>query len=152
MSLKQVYDPIRKQWVTGTPEEIVRQKWLEVMINHLGFPKELIVVERGLKLLPHLKGDLSAYPDRRVDLLAYAKGENKELFPLLLIECKCIPLNEKALKQVTGYHHLIQSKFIALANENEILVGYQTKRGFEMLSFLPDYTQLLKAMVSSYHA
>ncbi|MCH9634431.1 MAG: hypothetical protein S4CHLAM7_11820 [Chlamydiae bacterium] len=152
MALKQVFDPIRKIWVSATPEEIVRQKWIEVMVRHLGFPKELLVVERGVKLLPHLKGASLGCPDRRVDLLAYAKGEEGNLFPLLLIECKCTPLNAKALAQVFGYHHYIQSKFLGLANEDEILIGYQTKEGMQTLKFLPDYSQLLKAMVSPNHS
>lgn len=144
--MKQIFDPIRKKWVISTPEEVIRQKWIEVMINHLGFPKELLVIEKGLKNLAHLKGDLSTFPDRRVDILSYMKSSTEELSPLLLIECKCISLNEKALKQVMGYHHLIRSHYIALANEDEILLGVQKKNQLEIFPFLPDYNQLIKAL------
>lgn len=155
--MNQVYDPIRREWVKATPEEVIRQKWLEVMISHLGFPKELIVVEKGLINLPHLNEDCSAYPERRIDILAYARSEQSAIFPLLLIECKAIKLNEKALKQVVGYHHIVASPFIALANEDEILLGMPRKGQMELFPFLPDYKQLtkavrLKSMVSSDHS
>lgn len=148
MALKRVFDPVRKEWVHATPEEIIRQKWIEVMIHHLGFPKELLVVERGLKLLPHLKGDVSKAPERRIDLLAYTKWKDDQLLPLLLIECKCIPLTEKALSQVMGYHHLVQSRYVAIANEDEILIAFQSDRGLQTLHFLPSYNQLVQALNS----
>jgi hypothetical protein len=154
--MSQVYDPIRRRWIIATPEEVIRQKWLEVMIGHLGFPQEFILVEKSLKNLPHLHEDRSAYPERRVDILAYARSEKSEIFPLLLIECKAIKLNEKALKQVVGYHHIVGSPFIALANEDEILLGMQRRGELEIFPFLPDYNQLkkavtLKSVVSSDH-
>lgn len=145
MSQEQVYDNLRSQWVVATPEEIVRQKWLEVMVEHLSFPKELIVVEKKLSLLPHLSSN-SELPERRVDILAYTKVEG-QLKPLLLIECKCIPLSEKALLQVKGYNDYVQASYVATANENEIQIGYiNGENEFEKLDFLPAYPLLLKAL------
>ena len=145
MREEKVYDPVRSTWVLATPEEVVRQKWLEVMTNHLSFPKELIVVEKKLSLLPHLEVGLSL-PERRVDILAYTQEEGA-LKPLILIECKCISLTEKALFQVKGYNDFIQASYVAIANENEISMGYTNQEGeFEMLDFLPAYSLLLKAL------
>lgn len=150
---KQVYDPIREIWTLATPEEIIRQKWIEVMIEHLGFPKAQLVVEKKMNQLPHLNKD--SLPNRRIDVLAYYKDLQSEMKPLLLMECKAIPLNHQALLQVMGYQSLVGSPFIALANEEEIRVGYRSNGLLEEISFLPDYRQLkqlaLKAVVSSHH-
>ena len=143
--MKQIYDPLRKEWFNSSPEERVRQKWLEVMVGHLSFPKELIVVEKSLKALEHVPKNI-ALPDRRVDILAYTKKEGV-LVPLLLIECKCIPLTEKALFQVQGYNEFIGAKYIAIANETEIQVGFEDKEGaFSKIDFLPACPLLIKAL------
>ena len=143
--MKQVYDQMREKWVVSTPEEVVRQKWIEVMLGHLSFPKELIITEKRLSLLPHLSGQVNL-PERRIDLLAYTK-KNDELKPLLLMECKCVPLNTKTLLQVSGYNEYVGAPYVAICNETEILVGFEKNEGeLETLDFLPAYSLLLKAL------
>lgn len=144
--MEQIYDTIREQWVVSTPEEIVRQKWIEVMLNHLSFPKELIIAEKRLSLLPHLDPSLRL-PERRVDLLAYFK-KDETLNPLLLLECKCTPLNLKTLLQVSGYNEFVKAPYVAICNETEILVGYEKVPGeLETIDFLPAYPLLIKALI-----
>ncbi len=146
MTQEQIYDCMRSRWVVATPEEIVRQKWLEVMLEHLSFPKELIVVEKRLNKLDHIAFGQTDLPERRIDILSYTKKEGK-LVPLILMECKCIPLTQKALLQVRGYNDYVGAPYIAIANENEIKVGYQLPGNeFETLDFLPAYPLLLKAI------
>jgi len=143
--MNQVFDPLRKDWVEASPEEKVRQKWLAVMTMHLSFPKELIVVEKSLRSLPHISLD-AAMPDRRIDILAFTK-ENEGLKPLLLIECKCIPLTEKALYQVKGYNDFVGASYVAIANEEHIRVGFMDQElEFSMIDFLPAYSLLIKAV------
>lgn len=143
--MKQLYDSLRKAWVSNTPEEKVRQKWLEVMLHHLSFPKELIVIEKGLKSLEHMPKNIPL-PDRRIDILAYTKKKGA-LCPLLLIECKCIPLTEKALLQVRGYNEFVGAKYIAIVNESNIQIGFENQEGgFSTIDFLPAYPLLIKAL------
>ncbi len=142
-----IYDPLRKSWVKDLPEEQIRQKWLDVMVNHLGFPKELIVVEKAIHLLPHLSNQECPTHLRRVDILVYTKlDEKSHLHPLLLIECKGIALTEKALLQVKGYNHFIQASFFAIANEKEIQLAFDDQQEVQILDFLPAYTLLQKAI------
>ena len=44
-----IFDGIRKQYVVLTPEEWVRQNFLEYLIQEKKFPASLIAVEAGLK-------------------------------------------------------------------------------------------------------
>ncbi len=153
---RQVYDPVRKKWTVATPEEVIRQKWIEVMIEHLGFPIAQLVVEKKINQLPHLKSLSRSLPNRRIDLLAYYLEEGGEMKPLLLIECKAIALNISALRQMMGYQSLISCPFMAIANEEEIRVGYWYKEKLSEIPFLPDYRQLKqlaesKSMISADH-
>lgn len=143
--MEQIYDSIRQQWVVATPEEVVRQKWIEVMLEHLSFPKELIIVEKRLSLLPHIQTSYKL-PERRIDILAYHKV-NDTLKPLILIECKCTPLNQQNLLQVSGYNEFVGAPYVAICNEMEILIGFEEGEGeLGTLDFLPAYPLLLKAM------
>lgn len=135
----EIYDPIRDKWVEATPEEKVRQKWIEVMIRHLKFPKNLIAVEKKI---------LVSSSVRRLDLLVHYLNKSEELCPLLLIECKASPLDNKALLQLSGYQMTTKAPYFALANEDAIKVGYLAEGGYKELSFLPDYEQLTSAIFS----
>jgi Type I restriction enzyme R protein N terminus (HSDR_N) len=127
-SSSRCFDEIRRTWVAATPEEHVRQRILKKMIYALGFPKELIVVEKELKELPHLSAhDL---PQRRIDILCYGKEIHPEhpLYPLLLIECKKDVLDEKAAQQLIGYNAHVRAYFIALAGPEEEKFGFLDKK------------------------
>lgn len=134
------YDSFRCRYVAATPEEMVRQKLLSMMINDLGFPKDLIAVEKELALLPHLKGN-KGLPKRRSDVLCFAKGIHKEhaLFPLLLIECKEGDLSQDASEQALGYNHYVQAPYVALAGKAGAFLIHP-----ERISFLPKYSELVE--------
>lgn len=143
-----IYCSIRKMWVAALPEEIIRQRLITHMIQNLSFPSSSLAVEKGLKQMPHLTllpGDI---PDRRADLVCFAKGIHPDhsLYPLLLIECKAVPLNSKVMHQVMGYNHFLKAHFIAAANENEIRLGWldKTFQTYQFIPYLPSYTDLLK--------
>ena len=53
-----VFDEIRGKHVPATPEELIRQSLLYIMIYRLHFPKELISIEKQLSELPHLAGQI----------------------------------------------------------------------------------------------
>ncbi len=140
-----LYDSVRRQWVKRTPEEMVRQTLLQVMVQKLGFPPALIAVERELKLLPHLLKDPRVLPERRADIICFAKGIHTRfpLFPLLLVECKEDLIDQAAIEQVIGYNVFVEAPFIALADAIGVallLPGGTLQRG------LPSYEMLLKAV------
>lgn len=142
--MKQIYDEIRQDWVKATPEELVRQQWVQRMVHQLGYPKELIVVEKTIGELPHLAG--FAVPDRRLDILCYGNHPSDSLFPLLLIECKAILLREDAVNQVIGYNHHVKAHFVAAAGPDRLQLGYfdVLTNKYIFCSFLPSYKELLQ--------
>lgn len=135
-----LFDPYRSSFVQASPEEIVRQKLLHVMTSQLGFPRQLISVEKKLSELPHLQGNTNI-PHRRADVLCFAKDIHPKypLFPLLLIECKEGHAGDEASAQVLGYNHFVQALYVAIAGENGVFLIHPKK-----FSFLPRYEELLE--------
>lgn len=132
-----LFDPLRQMWVVATPEEIVRQKLLHVMIHQLGYPKQLLAVEKQLSEIPHLKGK-EGLPSRRADILCFGKN-GEGFFPLLLIECKEKTPQISAKKQAMGYNHFVDAAYVALAGPDSAELIYP-----QTLPFLPTYQQLLE--------
>lgn len=126
----------RKVWVAATPEEIVRQGWL-TQLELQGFPRALIAVEKELSQLTHL--NCKKVPTRRADILCFAPVT---LQPLVLIECKAVPLTQKAVTQALAYNHFVQARFVAIVNQTEIKFGYPTSEGYKFVSFLPLFNEL----------
>jgi hypothetical protein len=134
---KKVYDPIRKKWVIATPEELARQKILYLLTHELGYPPHAIAIEKKLSELPHLQQ--IEVPTRRIDILCYETGI---LRPLLLIECKGMPLQQKMLAQLMGYNAFIKAPLICLANDGEFLLGWEDPKRAMPLDRLPNYKKL----------
>lgn len=138
-----IYCPIRENWVSDLPEERVRQRLLSLMMRELGYPKGVLVVEKALSQLPHLQNKPGPYPDRRADILCFAKGK-EGLVPALLIECKAVPLTDKVINQVLGYNFHVQARYVAVANEGEVRTGWfdHAKKAYAFVPRLPSYHEL----------
>lgn len=143
----QLFDPIRKNWVKETPEELVRQKLLQIMVRDLHFPPNMLAIEKELSLLPHLQL-VSDVPKRRLDILAFAKN-GEEFAPLLLIECKAVKLTPQFAQQVVGYNRFVGAPFVCLANAKEVITGsFDEEAGhFTFKPGLKSYSRLLKSLL-----
>jgi hypothetical protein len=132
--------------VKATPEEQVRQRWIRRMMGELGYPRELLVIEKGIRELPHLAS--LDVPQRRLDILCYGKEIHPvhALFPLLLIECKEGPLTKSALNQVIGYNYHVKAHFVAAVNRDEVQLGFfDGARNHPVSgSFLPSFKELMQ--------
>jgi hypothetical protein len=137
--MREVFDPVRQLWVAATPEEVVRQTWIQRMVTVLGFPKELMAVEKELKVLPHLIEEKNVVPSRRIDVLSFMKT-NENMMPLILIECKKGELTQKALDQVASYNYYVKAPYIAIVNQFHIRLRIKERE----ISTLPSYLELLE--------
>ncbi|HRF18083.1 MAG TPA: type I restriction enzyme HsdR N-terminal domain-containing protein, partial [Chitinophagaceae bacterium] len=59
---EEIFDSQRKKWIALTPEEWVRQNFVQFMVSVKKYPASLIAVEKELKL-----GELK----KRFDILVY---------------------------------------------------------------------------------
>lgn len=142
-----IYCLIRNLWVAALPEEIIRQKILSYMVHDLSYPSSTIVLEMPLKQMPHLcNTNLTRIPNRRADIVCFAKNIHPQfaLYPLLLIECKAVPINTKVMNQVIGYNHHLRACYIAVANQSEMRIGWKDPltNEYTFTSYLPSYPEL----------
>lgn len=146
-SERTLFCPIRKNHVLALPEECVRVQLLNDLISKLGFPESGIAIERQLSKMPHLNLSFTQTPNRRLDILCFAKGiyKDHDLYPLLLIECKAVKLTEKMVNQVVGYNRFLRACFICLINEEEIRTGWYDihQKQYRFIPFLPSYAELM---------
>lgn len=142
MTQETIYDPIRKQYVVATPEEVVRQRIIHAMIQ-MGYPIPLIAVEKKLSEICQLSS--LKPPARRMDVVCFSRKDHK---PLLMIECKATKITQKALLQVMGYNRFVNAPFIALCSAQETLMAYwDTQKGdYIFLDHFLSYDQLLSAL------
>lgn len=100
-----IHDPIRNKYLVQTPEEVVRQLFLQFLLVEKGFPKNRIRTEKMLKV-----NELT----KRCDILVF----DWDMSPFLLVECKSpnVPLTEATLRQVASYNLPLRVKYLALTN------------------------------------
>ncbi len=137
--LNKIFDGFRNTWVERTPEEVVRQAFLHKITQELGYPKELVVVEKELSELPHLK--TRNVPIRRVDILCYGRSPEGTLFPLLLVECKK-EMTKGDEQQLLGYNAFVQAPFFALVAQKNIF--FASAKTNKLFSSFPSYQELVK--------
>jgi len=100
-----VYDVLRKKYLVLTPEEWVRQHFLNYLLVHVQYPKSLIKVESGLKFNRLQK---------RSDIVVFDRNGN----PWMVVECKAPneSINESTLRQASVYNATLRAKYVVLTN------------------------------------
>lgn len=100
-----IFDDIRKQWIKLTPEEWVRQNFLQYLVHIKQYPAASLAVEKMIQL-----GELK----KRFDVVVYDKNFN----PWMLIECKEMNtgLNREVLDQVLRYNIALQVPYLIITN------------------------------------
>ena len=100
-----IFDVVRKKYVVLTPEEWVRQHFINYVIQDLQYPKALLRIEGGL-LVNQLQ--------KRSDILVF----NREGQAWMIIECKSpeLKLSPSTLQQVSAYNSSIRAKYITVTN------------------------------------
>jgi hypothetical protein len=146
----QIFCSLRQIWVAASPEEVIRQSLIHQMINQGGYPFSGFAIEKTLQQMPHLYGSSLKTPKRRADLIFFAKNihSTHSLYPLLLIECKSIPLTKKEIRQAIGYNFYVKAYFIAVANSHHLFfgLGHQIAESFLPIPSIPSYLELLNSL------
>jgi hypothetical protein len=129
-----ILDPIRKKFVRLTPEEWVRQNFVQYLIQEGKYPAGLLGIE---VMSPYNK------LKKRVDILVHKRNGE----PVMIVECKSpdIKIDDKVFDQIVSYNMGYKVPYIIVTNG---MVHYACKINFEMNSFdyllvIPLYEDLL---------
>ncbi len=122
-----IFDECRKQWVLLTPEEWVRQNFLQYLIQEKLYPASLIAVEREIML-----GDIK----KRFDIVVFKNAK-----PWMIVECKemQVKLNEAVIKQILNYNITLQAEYLVITNGTSTFALHVQQGKFEWLQKLPDF-------------
>jgi hypothetical protein len=126
--INEIFDIIRKKWLTLSPEEWVRQNILQYLLLTKNYPASLIAVEKEIKL-----GELK----KRCDIVVYNRHAN----PWIIIECKemNVSLSEKTMEQILRYHITLPAKYLVITN-GKYSFGFIKKDGqFTEIDVFPDF-------------
>lgn len=100
-----IFDPVRRKFVALTPEEWVRQHFVNYLIRYKGYPQELLANEVSLKLNGTSK---------RCDTVLY----DRFLTPLMIVEYKSpsVGITNAVFDQITRYNMAMHVRYLAVSN------------------------------------
>ena len=130
-----IFDLIRKKHLLLTPEEWVRQNFLNYLINEKHYPQSLMENEALIKL-----NNMS----RRCDTVVY----NNRLEPLAVVEYKRpdVKIDQTVFDQIVRYNIVLRVDFLIVSNGLSHFcckMNYENQT-YDFLEAIPDYEELRK--------
>lgn len=130
--LSKVFDPYRRKYVRLTPEEYVRQTFLNYLTNYMHFPLGLTAVEH-MVVINNLR--------QRADIVVY----DTQMKPLLIVECKAptVKITQRTFDQALRYNTRLGVRYIVLTNGlQHYCAEVVSNTEVYMLSQMPDYNTI----------
>ena len=129
----EIFDFLRKRYVTLTPEEWVRQHFTHWLVEQKGYPKGLLGNEITLRC-----GDKRL----RCDSILY----NKEAQPQMIIEYKAptVAVTQRVFNQISVYNLLLHVDYLVVSNGLQhycCRMDYE-RQTYTFLQDIPDYSQM----------
>lgn len=102
---KLIFDTVRRKYVALTPEEWVRQHFVNYLITAKGYPAELLANEVSIKL---------NQTNKRCDTVVY----DRYLTPLMVVEYKSpmVEITESVFDQIVRYNMALTVPYLMLSN------------------------------------
>jgi hypothetical protein len=128
-----IFDAIRKKYIVLTPEEWVRQNFIQYLVQDKGFPSALITVEQQFSFNKMKK---------RCDILVY----NRLGDPVLLAECKApsVPISRKAFDQIGLYNltHHVPWLIVTNGMKHYCCRYIEHEDNYRFADFIPDWSEV----------
>lgn len=123
-----IFDIVRRLWVNLTPEEWVRQNFLQYLIQVKQYPAALISVEKEIYL-----GELK----KRCDIVIY----NTNGGPYIIVECKAmdVALSSKTVEQILRYNISLPVQYLIITNGSHCFAFERAENNFNTLRKIPGW-------------
>lgn len=127
---REIFDRLRRCYVTLTPEEWVRQHFVNMLIEYKGYPATLTANEVSITLNGMM---------RRCDTVVY----DKNLRPIAIVEYKAptVKIDEKVFAQIARYNLVLKVNFLIVSNGLQHFcckMDYE-KNSYSFLREIPTY-------------
>lgn len=131
-----IFDSIRKKFVVLTPEEWVRQNFIEYLKKEKNYPHPLMAVEKQIKI---------NQLQRRFDLLVYSRNGQ----PYLIAEFKApnIKITQETFDQVVRYNMALRVEKVVVSNGMQHFaceIDY-IKNAYTFLKEIPEFCDRCRA-------
>jgi predicted type IV restriction endonuclease len=128
-----LFDPIRRRYVALTPEEWVRQHFVNYLCSYKGYPLSLMANEVQIQLHNTRK---------RCDTVVY----RRDLSPLMIVEYKApeVEITQAVFDQIMRYNMVLKVDYLVVSNGLQhycCRMDYD-KQSYTFLPDIPDYTDL----------
>ena len=131
---QQIFDPIRKCYVTLNPEEWVRQHFVHYLTDQKGYPSSLMGNEVSI-MLNGMK--------RRCDTVVY----DRQLQPRMIVEYKApgVKITREVFAQISRYNLTLRVDYLIISNglQHYCCKMDYNRNGVEFLTDIPDYENML---------
>jgi len=133
MAESSIFDPLRKKDVARTPEEEVRQWFINVLSTTVGVPMHMMNSEVGFTYG-------RAGKQYRADILIYGRDGA----PAAVVECKRpdVELSENVLEQALRYDMVLSVKWIFITNGKKTFAARRDGARFSFTQKLPTYEDI----------
>ena len=130
---KEIFDGIRKKFITLTSEEWVRQHVVAYLVTGKNVPSSLIGIEVSMKINSLQK---------RGDIVVY----NKSGKPCMIIECKApeIRITQDVFEQVARYNMTLNVSYLVVTNGLEhyaCFIDHENSE-YQFLKDIPDFNEM----------
>ncbi len=132
-----IFDSLRKKFVRLTPEEWVRQNFVQFLVTEKKYSVSLIVVEALVKVNNN---------PQRADLVVFDRIGN----PVLAAEFKApeVKISQQTFDQIVRYNMQLKVKFFIVSNGLEHFccsINY-AENSYAFLQEIPDFAEVLLLM------
>ncbi len=131
----QIFDPLRKCHVALTPEEWVRQHFVNFLIESRGFPaalmaNEVTITVNGMK--------------RRCDTVVY----DRQLQPRVIVEYKAptVKITKEVFAQISRYNLTLKVDYLIVSNglQHYCCRMDYPNNSYSFLQEIPEYTKIVQ--------
>lgn len=132
----QIFDPLRKCHVALTPEEWVRQHFVNFLIESRGFPaalmaNEVTITVNGMK--------------RRCDTVVY----DRQLQPRVIVEYKAptVKITKEVFAQISRYNLTLKVDYLIVSNglQHYCCRMDYPNNSYSFMQEIPEYTKIVQA-------
>ena len=131
---RQIFDTLRRCYVALTPEEWVRQHFVNFLIGYKGYPAALM----GNEIAITLNG-----MNRRCDTVVY----DKALKPRMIIEYKAptVKITKEVFAQISRYNLILKVDYLIVSNgmKHYCCKMDYAANSYTFLQEIPDYETIL---------
>ena len=129
-----IFDSFRKKFVRLTPEEWVRQNFVQFMVAAKNYPGSLIAVEAGVKVNDN---------PQRADLVVFNRSGN----PLIVAEFKApeVKISQQTFDQIVRYNMQLKVPYLIVSNGMEHYCCHidYSSNSYAFLNEIPDFTEVI---------